>query len=42
MKEEKYLFSENEIDLNIIKNQLISGKLIIYPTDTVYGVGGIM
>ncbi|MGX6591319.1 L-threonylcarbamoyladenylate synthase [Cetobacterium ceti] len=33
------LFHKENMDLQLIKNKLNSGEIIIYPTDTVYGVG---
>lgn len=35
----RIVFKEDNIDLEIIKNRLINDGVIIYPTDTVYGVG---
>lgn len=35
----KIIFKNNNIDLKLIKEYLETGKIIIYPTDTVYGVG---
>lgn len=35
----RIVFKENNIDLEIIKNELNNDGIIIYPTDTVYGVG---
>ena len=40
--ENKYIYNLENIDFNEIGKLLKSGKLIIYPTDTVYGVGGII
>lgn len=33
------LFHRENMDLQLIKDKLNSGEIIIYPTDTVYGVG---
>ncbi|MCJ8343809.1 MAG: L-threonylcarbamoyladenylate synthase [Cetobacterium sp.] len=33
------LFHKENMDLQLIKDKLNSGEIIIYPTDTVYGVG---
>lgn len=35
----RIVFKENNIDLEVIKNELNNNGIIIYPTDTVYGVG---
>ena len=35
----RIVFKENNIDLEVIKNELNNDGIIIYPTDTVYGVG---
>ena len=35
----RIVFKENNIDLEVIKNKLNNDGIIIYPTDTVYGVG---
>ncbi|MGF6905682.1 L-threonylcarbamoyladenylate synthase [Fusobacterium sp. PH5-44] len=35
-------FNETNISLNYIKKAIQSGKTIIYPTDTVYGLGATM
>lgn len=40
--ENKYIYNLQNIDLEKIGSLLKEGKLIIYPTDTVYGVGAIM
>lgn len=36
---EKLIFTEKNIDLKKIKEKLDCGNIIVYPTDTVYGVG---
>lgn len=36
---EKLVFTEGNIDLKKIKEKLDHGNIIVYPTDTVYGVG---
>ena len=38
----QYVYNLENINLEEIGKLLKEGKLIIYPTDTVYGVGGIM
>ena len=38
----KYIYNLQNIDLEKIGSLLKEGKLIIYPTDTVYGIGAIM
>lgn len=35
----RIVFKENNINLEVIKNELNNDGIIIYPTDTVYGVG---
>ena len=35
----RIVFKENNIDLEVIKNELNNNGIIIYPTDSVYGVG---
>ncbi|MBC2851285.1 threonylcarbamoyl-AMP synthase [Cetobacterium sp. 8H] len=35
----RIVFKKDNIDFQIIENSLKLGKIIIYPTDTVYGVG---
>lgn len=40
--ENKYIYNLQNIDLEKIGSLLKEGKLIIYPTDTVYGIGAIM
>lgn len=35
----RIVFKENNIDLEVIRNKLNNDGIIIYPTDTVYGVG---
>jgi len=35
----RIVFKKNNIDLEVIKNELNNNGIIIYPTDTVYGVG---
>ena len=40
--ENKCIYNLENIDFNEIGKLLKNGKLIIYPTDTVYGVGGII
>lgn len=36
---EKILFTDNNIDLKRIEKHLKNGETIVYPTDTVYGIG---
>ncbi|WP_410207833.1 L-threonylcarbamoyladenylate synthase [Fusobacterium sp.] len=38
----KYIYNLENIDFDKVSRLLKSGKLIIYPTDTVYGVGGVI
>lgn len=38
----KKIYNLENIDLLAIEKSLKDGKLIVYPTDTVYGVGGII
>lgn len=40
--EKKYSYNLKNIDLKLISSLLKKEKLIIYPTDTVYGVGAVM
>lgn len=36
------VFDWEDIELPILKKRVISGELIVYPTDTVYGVGTVI
>jgi L-threonylcarbamoyladenylate synthase len=36
------VFDWEDIELPILKKRVISGELIVYPTDTVYGVGAVI